>query len=203
MPTHTAAASRLSGSNSGEDPPAMALVVAGDPSSPTPSPKIISLIFWRAFACVDKDLCRDSLRRLNQVKGGSVFSFEELAKLLAPSSSGGYPPQIGLLPGTPKSTLDSWNSTRPTSLMRVSPLEHCLALNGDVTKEHDQCYVGCAQGIAGSGRPDECTFNTHTDPSRPRIVTSGPAYAVKVPNASKATKARVLSHIILFENRRK
>ena len=129
MPTHTAAASRLSGSNSGEDPPAMALVVAGDPSSPTLSPKTISLIFWRAFARVDEDLCRDLLRRLNQVKRGSVFSFEELAKLLAPSSSVGYPPQIRLLRGTPKSTLDSWNSTRPTSLMMVSPLEHCLALN--------------------------------------------------------------------------
>lgn len=70
-----------------------------------------------------------------------------------------------------------------------------------MTKEHDECFVGCAQDRKGLGTPDECTYNIHSDINRPRIVSAlqGPAFAVRTVNASKATKSRVLSHFLLLE----
>ena len=138
---------------------------SSDPSPPTP--KHVSIEFWRAFVKDQDDLCRDALRRLEDMKGGSVFSFDELSELSQPTTGGAYSPAVVLPPGTPKTTIDHWNSPKATRLKRVVPGEHCLALIGDVTKENDQCFVACAQLRKGSGSPDECTYNTHSDIPRP------------------------------------
>ena len=192
----SAAASRPPSSQSSRDPPDV-----GGASDVPPSAINISLDFWRAIFRNNESMAKQHLRRIQEHRGGDIFSFDELAELSAPPTEGKYSPRISLPPGTPRTTVDHWNSPRATTLLRVDPEVHCLSLVGDASKQSDLYFLGCAQLVRGTGGPDECGFGTHADESRPRVLgpSDGAAYVVKTVNASKATKTKVLSKVLLLE----
>jgi len=99
------------------------------------------------------------------MRGGSMFLFEELSELPAPTEDA-YSEKNMNLPGTPKSTLDHWNFLNPTHLMRVVPEVCCLRLVSNITKEHNQCFVAHAQAQKGAGAGGECTRGSHADLDR-------------------------------------
>lgn len=170
----------------------------------SPDPQSIALQMWRAFANMDESASLSAMHQLQGLRGGSVFSFEVPSEVSASSISGTYSPRIELPPGTPKATVDSWNLTKPTSLMRIVPEVHCLALVGDPTKEieNTQDFLACGQHAFGMGMASDCSVGTHRDEKRnkrPVLVPDGAAYAVKVFTASAATKCRVHSAPLLHE----
>ncbi len=95
------------------------------PSVEEPSPKALLLQFWRAFAQANPKACQVALRALRDVKGGSVFLFEEVSNL----TEGEFKDQIEL-PETPSKTVDAWNSTKTTTMVRVDPCGYVWPLTG-------------------------------------------------------------------------
>lgn len=182
------------------------IVASGGNNNDTSSsdPKSTALTMWRAFAHGDEGASISAMNELRDLRGGSVFSFEAPSDLSASSLSGTYSEKIELPPGTPKATVDSWNVTKPTSLMRIVPGVHCLALVGDPSKEvvNTQDFLACGQHAFGMGVASDCGVGTHRDEKRkkrPILVPDGASYAIKVSTSSPATKCRVHSAPILRE----
>ena len=132
---------------------------------------------------------------MGELRGAEVISF---AEALDVSDSGKFGSRIEL-PTSPKNAQDAWNSQRPTTLYRVDPAVHCLALDGDAKKfQGVEFYVACAAKGTGTS-PDVCAVGTHAQRSRPRMTLQGAAFLVRVRPSSAATKPKVLAGVYLLE----
>jgi hypothetical protein len=109
--------------------------------------------------------------------------------------------KVELPPVSPKSTQEAWNAIKPTTLMRVNPLVHCLSMDGDLKKyKGGEYFVACASPAGtASLSADSCNIGTHLQPDRPKIQIDEPAYFVKVRPSSAATKPKILSGVFLIE----
>ncbi len=173
--------------------------------------KGLSFTFWKAFAREDLDLCRQSFLRLVRLKEIDSTPFSELLRQAGISTEQEETTEQGgtrsgkyiLLPSnTPRKVVETWCTSRATSLMRLDPKEHCLAFDGDVRKDFvadTKYFIACAQRIGTS--PDACAVGTHTDARRPRMVITEPTYAVRVAASSPATKPKILAGISVNESR--
>lgn len=153
--------------------------------------------FWRSFALAKEEECREALLSLAEIRG------EEYAGLALEGSSS---PESGKflmveIPATsPKNAREAWSSDRVTSLVRVNPNDHCLALDGDEKKyDGGDYFVACGSLNPSSVGPDACNIGTHKADGRRRVVLPGPAYMVKVRASSAATKPKVLAGAQLLE----
>ena len=154
--------------------------------------------FWRNFAQANDTECREALQFLAEIRGED-YSGLQYSETSSPESK--YV-KVDLPVTSPKNAKDAWNSDRVTSLIRVDPQVHCLAIDGDDRKyDGGDYFVGCASSHPSSIGPDACTVGTHSKPGRIRIELSGPAFMVKVRASSAATKPKVLAGVMLLEER--
>lgn len=149
-----------------------------------------ALRFWKAFARSDEDQCREALRLLEELCGeDSVLSEGALS---SPDSLGKFV-KVELPVTSPRSAQEAWKSDKRTYMVRVDPLTHCLAFDGN-SKDYEGSpyFVACGMLGAGDVSPGGCTIGTHAQKGRPRLELSGAAYLVKVRPSSMATKPKVL-----------
>lgn len=182
----------------------------GDDTGEGGSLKSLAFTFWKAFAREDVDLCRKALQRLVVLKNLDPAPFTDVLRqagirLSDPTvevgTRGGSGKYIVAPGGTPKKVVETWNTDRGTTLMRIDPAEHCLSFDGDAKRDYMEGtihFIACAQRQGKSA--DACAIGTHTDARRPKMEISGPGYAVQHRASSAATKPKVMAGVFLPES---
>lgn len=181
-----------------------------EPAGEGGSLKSLSFTFWKAFAREDVDFCRKVLRRLVELKNIDPTPFSDVLQQAGVqlseyttdgatrSGSGKY---FVLPGGTPRKVVETWTADRGTTLMRIDPTEHCLSFDGDAKRDYAEGtthFIACGQRQGTSA--DACAIGTHTDTRRPKMVISGPGYAVRHRASSAATKPKVMAGVFLPES---
>lgn len=153
--------------------------------------------FWRNFAQANDAECRDALAFLSDLRG---VDYGGLAAEGSSSPESGKFVKVDLPVTSPKNARDAWNGDRVTSLLKVDPRLHCLAIDGDEKKYDGGGYfVACASLHSTYLGADACSVGTHAKASRLRLELSGPTYMVKMRASSAATKPKVLAGAQLLE----
>ena len=106
------------------------------------------------------------------------------------AAAGGFGSQAAE-PGTPKTTVDGWNSDGEVSWLVVSDDLTCGARLG---AEGDLDFIACGRSTAG------CSTSSHKQKEVKRLafpLTNGQALAIQVPRSSPTVKTRIFSHPLL------
>ena len=157
-----------------------------------------ALAFWRSFAQSDNEKARASLKFLTELRGEGGEDLYAVS-LESPESTGKFV-KVELPDTSPRNVQDAWDSEKKTRLMLVSPLEHCLAFDGDISKyQGGEFFVACASKGSTSLDAGACKTGTHSHADRVKVAIDEPAFLVKVRPSSPSTKPKVLAGALLYE----
>ena len=156
-----------------------------------------ALRFWRNFAQSEEEACVEALQFLTELSGGDDSFPVVLSE--SPDSSGKFV-KVELPSTSPRNVQDVWASDKKTRLVRVDPLTHCLAYDGDISKyQGGDYFVACASMGSSTWDAAACTVGTHSQADRMRVAIDEPAFLIKVKPSSAATKPKILAGAKLYE----
>lgn len=145
--------------------------------------------FWQAFSRGNASLAQEALQTIHSERLSFTFSFDDAA--LAASSQGAGAFKTPVLPDTPSSMLDLWNSNDEVHLQLLDAADCCRARIG--VGNHIDC-LACGLPLTGD---QACSYSTHRGKNIEKMSFLGKAWVIPVKRSTANAKLRLFASIKL------
>lgn len=149
--------------------------------------------FWQAFSRGQPDVAQDALRSVYTERLNLQFSFDDETMGAIRESTGAF--KTPVLPDTPQSMLDVWNSEEEVNLLCVESYACCRARIG---AGNHLDYLACGLPINGD---DGCTYTTHRGRSVDKMEFAGKAWVIPAKRTTPNGKLRLFGSVKLEQDK--